>query len=94
MICNVNLMTDVRLHQISAQTLLDQYPTAEELGAALQNGSIDGFMSTAPDSEGFQRRVDKMMLEIRAAFGVSETEEAGEAEKYKLWSESRRKPVN
>lgn len=94
MICNVNLMASVRLRAIGAQSLLNLYPTAEELDVAMQNGTIAEFPSRALKSEAFQQRANKMMLEIRKAFGVPETEERGKAEKYKLWAASRRKPVN
>ena len=38
--------------------------------------------------------LERLLVEIRTAFGVPETKEIGKAEKYKLWLESHRSPVN
>ena len=93
MICNVNLMHTVRFRQKSLRLIFDEY-TPEELVVAVQNRTFDGFMERTAASEKLDEMTDELMLEIRKAFGVPETEEKGKSEKYKLWSESRRKPVN
>src|ERR1043166_7655125 len=93
MICNVNLMYSARSRQNTWRLIFDEY-TPEELVVAIQNRTLSGFMERTAKSEKFETMVDDLMLEIRKKFGVPETEKRGKSEKYKLWAESRRKPVN
>ena len=93
MICNVNLMHEVRTRQNTFRLIFDEY-TPEELYVAIQNRTFSGFVERTAESTNFDEIYDNLMLEIRNKFGVPEPKEKGKSEKYGLWSESRRKPVN
>jgi len=94
MICNVNLMHTMRFRQLLAQAILEQFTTAEELGDAMRNGTFSELMFERMKTEWFHQKSDDLMREIRTRFGVPEPEKRGRAEKYRLWSETRLKPVN
>ncbi len=94
MICNVNLMHTLRFRQLMAQALLEQFATEEELIDAMENGTFKQVMFERMKTDWFHQKSDALMLEIRKRFGVPEPETRGRAEKYRLWSETRLKPVN
>jgi hypothetical protein len=94
MICNVNLMHTLRFRQLTAQAVLEQFPTAEELGDAMRNGTFTERVTAQTKTEWFEQKSENVMREIRTRFGVPEPQVRGKAEKYKLWSETRLKPVN
>ncbi len=93
MICNVNLMREARTRQNALRLVFDEY-TPEELMVAIQNRTFTSFVERAAESEKLDKMADSLLLELRKTFGVPETEERGNSERYKQWSEARRKPVN
>lgn len=93
MICNVNMMFSLRNRQNAFRLIFGEY-TPEELMVAIENRTFSAFMDRTIEDRKFEEMTDDLMLEIRKVFGVPETEEKGKSERYKLWSETRRKPVN
>jgi hypothetical protein len=93
MLCEANMMYATRIRANMWRTAFGQYDTPEELDAAVQNRT---FAATAASSwnERFDQIYDDLILEIRTAFGVPKTEERGKGEKYRLWLQTRSKPVN
>ena len=94
MLCDVNMLYSLRLREKAWRKIAEQYDSVEELRMAVRNGTYAGFRSDVLESEWFEQMFDNLILEIRTAFGVPEIAEIGTAEKYKLWLESRRRPVN
>lgn len=94
MLCDVNMMYSARLRENVWRAAAEEYQSFDALQVAVQNGTYAGFMDNLGKGERFEEMFDNLMLEIRTAFGVPEPAEIGTAEKYKLWLESRRRPVN
>jgi hypothetical protein len=94
MLCDVNMMYSRRLRENAWLTAVEKYQSFDELQVAVQNGTFARPSAEAAKGEQFEQMFDKLMLEIRTAFGVPETKEIGKAEKYKLWLEAHRSPVN
>jgi hypothetical protein len=93
MLCDINMMYSRRLREHAWLTTFEKYQSFDELQVAVQNGTFARSAEAANDEQ-FEQMFDKLMLEIRTAFGVPETKEIGKAEKYKLWLESHGSPVN
>jgi hypothetical protein len=93
MLCDVNMMYSRRLRENVWLSAFQQYQSFDELQVAVQNGTFARSSAEAA-REQFEQTFDNLMLEIRTAFGVPETKEIGKAEKYKLWLEAHRSPVN
>jgi hypothetical protein len=93
MLCEANMMYVTRVRAEMWGTAFGQFDTPEELDAAVQNRT---FASTAATrmKESFEQMYDDVILEIRTAFGVPQTEERGKGERYRLWLQTRSKPVN
>ena len=94
MLCDINMMFSRRLWANAWLAAFEKYQSFDELQVAVQNGTFARDSAEASKGEKFDRMFDDLMLEIRTAFGVPETKEIGKAEKYKLWLESHRSPVN
>lgn len=94
MLCDVNMMYSRRLRENAWLAAFMRYQSFDELQVAVQNGTFARDSAEAAKGEAFEQMFDNLMLEIRTAFGVPETKEIGKAEKYKLWLEAHRNPVN
>jgi hypothetical protein len=94
MLCEANIMYSLRLRENVWRAAAEEYQSFDALQVAVQNGTYRTFSDNLRNSERFGQLIDNLILEIRTAFGVPETAEIGPAEKYKLWLESRRRPVN
>ena len=93
MLCEANMMYVTRIRAMMLGTAFGQYDTPEELDVAVKNRTF-ATLATTRMREQFEQIYDDLILEIRTTFGVPETEERGKGEKYRLWLQTRRKPVN
>jgi len=93
MLCDIHMMYSRRLWENTWLGAFERYQSFDELEVAVQNGTFARDAKVAR-GEKFDQMFDDLMLEIRTAFGVPETNEIGKAEKYKLWLYSHRSPVN
>lgn len=93
MLCEANMMYATRIRAYILGTAFGQYDTPEELDAAVKNRTFPASAASRWNEE-FDQIYDDLILEIRTAFGVPETEERGKSEKYRLWLQTRSKPVN
>jgi len=94
MLCDVNMMYSRRLRESAWLAAFERYQSFDEMQVAVQNGTFARDSVEESKGEKFDQMFDALMLEIRTAFGVPETNEIGKAEKYKLWLEAHRSPVN
>ena len=93
MLCEANMMYVTRIRAKMWGTAFGQYDTPEELHVAVKNRTFATLAATSWN-EKFDQIYDDLILEIRTTFGVPTTEERGKGEKYRLWLQTRRKPVN
>lgn len=93
MLCEANMMYATRIRANMWRMAFGQYETPEELYAAVENRTFAG-RATARMAESFEQMYDDLILEIRTTFGVRQTEERGKGERYRLWLQTRSKPVN
>ena len=93
MLCEANMMYVTRVRAEMWGTAFEQFDSPEEVDAAVENGTF-ATLATARMKESFEEMYDDLLDEIRATFGVPETEERGKGDKYRLWLHTRRKPVN
>lgn len=94
MLVDVNMLYSLRLRETAWRKIAEQYDSVEELRMSVRNGTYAGFRSDVLESEWFEQMYDTLILEIRTVFRVPEIAEIGRAEKYKLWLDARRRPVN
>jgi hypothetical protein len=93
MLCEANMMYVTRVRAEMWGTAFSQFDSPEELEVAVQNRTF-ATLATARMRESFEQMYDDLFVEIRTAFGVPKTEERGKGEKYRLWLQTRRNPVN
>ena len=93
MLCEVNMMYATRLRAMMWGAAFGEYDTPEELDAALENRTF-ARLATERMAKSFEQMYADVILEIRTKFGVPETEERGKSERYRLWLQTRSKPVN
>jgi hypothetical protein len=93
MLCEVNMMYTTRIRAAMLGTALGAYDSQEGISTAMQNGTF-ATRAVAQLSDQFEQLYDGLIEEIRATFGVPEKEEHGTGERYRVWLQTRRKPVN
>lgn len=93
MLCDVNMMYSTRVRAMMLGTAFGEDQTPEEFQAALANPNF-ATRAVQRMMESFEQMYDDVIHEIRTKFGVPETEEGGNSEKYRLWLQTRNKPVN